>query len=184
MLLTKLTSFCSVQVHASLSPVPVNDPHCACSVTLVLGLCSQTGWECVRLDSNLIGSLCRSWTPSWSHYPYLPKLDYRIVPSHPALLWVPRTKYSDVYEKRYDETQDFECWCEILVRKLKVWIRTRLSGFESLKKNFTLYFMRINALSTCRSMYHMHAWCLQRPEEGIGSPGTGVTNSSEPQNEY
>ena len=30
------------------------------------------------------------------------------------------------------------------------------------------------------SMLCMHAWCLQRPEEGVGSPGTVVTDDCEP----
>ena len=28
-------------------------------------------------------------------------------------------------------------------------------------------------------MYCVHAWCLWKPEEGIGSPGTGLTEGSE-----
>jgi hypothetical protein len=35
--------------------------------------------------------------------------------------------------------------------------------------------MYMSVLSACVSVHHMHAWCPQRPEEGIGSPGTGVT---------
>lgn len=35
-------------------------------------------------------------------------------------------------------------------------------------------------LSACMSVYHMHVWCLQRPEEGV-EPGTGaVTDGCEP----
>jgi hypothetical protein len=29
----------------------------------------------------------------------------------------------------------------------------------------------------------MHVWCLQRPEEGTRSPGTGVTNDCKPPRE-
>lgn len=29
-------------------------------------------------------------------------------------------------------------------------------------------------LSECMSVHHVHAWCLQKPEVDIGSPGTGV----------
>lgn len=29
-------------------------------------------------------------------------------------------------------------------------------------------------LYTCLSVYHMHAWCLLRPEERVRFPGTGV----------
>ena len=36
----------------------------------------------------------------------------------------------------------------------------------------------MNALPAWMYVYHMHAWCPQRPEEGIRFPGTGVTGSS------
>lgn len=29
------------------------------------------------------------------------------------------------------------------------------------------------------SVHHMLGWCLRRPEEGVGSPGPGVTDTSE-----
>jgi hypothetical protein len=29
------------------------------------------------------------------------------------------------------------------------------------------------------SAHHMHAWCPQRPEEGVGFSGTGVTDGCE-----
>lgn len=35
--------------------------------------------------------------------------------------------------------------------------------------------MCMNFLPTYVSVYYVHA-CLRRPEEGIGTPGTGVTN--------
>jgi hypothetical protein len=28
-------------------------------------------------------------------------------------------------------------------------------------------------LPGCISVHHVHAWCLKRPEEGVGSPRTG-----------
>lgn len=31
----------------------------------------------------------------------------------------------------------------------------------------------------CMSVYHVCSWCPQRPEKGIGSLGTGVTNDWE-----
>lgn len=34
-------------------------------------------------------------------------------------------------------------------------------------------------MSTCLSEYHLNSWCPQRPEEGITSSQTGVTNSWE-----
>jgi hypothetical protein len=35
-------------------------------------------------------------------------------------------------------------------------------------------------LSKCMSMYRVYAWCLQRPKEGFGFPGTIATDSCEP----
>lgn len=29
----------------------------------------------------------------------------------------------------------------------------------------------------CMSLHHMRVWYPQKPEEGVGSPGTGVTDS-------
>lgn len=34
------------------------------------------------------------------------------------------------------------------------------------------------------AVYHLHAWCPQRTEEGIASPETGVTDSCEPPRVY
>lgn len=28
-------------------------------------------------------------------------------------------------------------------------------------------------------VYHLHAWCLQNPEEGVGSLETGITDGCE-----
>ena len=39
--------------------------------------------------------------------------------------------------------------------------------------------MCMNVLLACLSVYHMHAWSLQKPEEGIRTPGTGVTDGCE-----
>lgn len=35
-------------------------------------------------------------------------------------------------------------------------------------------------LCACMSVYHMHAWCLQRPEEGVESGTGAVTDDCEP----
>lgn len=35
-------------------------------------------------------------------------------------------------------------------------------------------------LPTYMSMYHVRAWCPQRPEEDVGDPGTRVVGGSEP----
>lgn len=29
-------------------------------------------------------------------------------------------------------------------------------------------------MCVCVSMYHMHAWCVRRSEEGVRSPGIGI----------
>ena len=34
----------------------------------------------------------------------------------------------------------------------------------------------MGVLPTRLFVYHVHAWCPPRPEEGIGSPGAGVTD--------
>ena len=40
-------------------------------------------------------------------------------------------------------------------------------------------FICIRVLCTCLSVYHMNAWFSWRPEDGITSPGAGVTNGCE-----
>jgi hypothetical protein len=37
--------------------------------------------------------------------------------------------------------------------------------------------VHVGVLAACVSVYYIRAWCLWRPEEGIGSRGTGVTES-------
>ena len=37
----------------------------------------------------------------------------------------------------------------------------------------------MSVLPACMYVYHMYAWCQWRPEEGIGSPGTGVLDGCE-----
>ena len=58
---------------------------------------------------------------------------------------------------------------------------TSNSLFSLLKKKRFIYFnlVRMDMLLAYMSMYHMHAWC-QRSEEGVGSPGTWVTDGCEP----
>lgn len=38
----------------------------------------------------------------------------------------------------------------------------------------------MGVLPACDCVCHVHAWCPWRPEEGAGSPGTGVTGICEP----
>jgi hypothetical protein len=42
-----------------------------------------------------------------------------------------------------------------------------------------IYFMGMSVLSTYMFIHHVHAWCLRGPEEGVGSPGAGVTDHKE-----
>lgn len=46
-------------------------------------------------------------------------------------------------------------------------------------ENINFILLHMNILPACMSVYHMHAWCWQRPEEDIGSPWTGVTGRCE-----
>ena len=40
--------------------------------------------------------------------------------------------------------------------------------------------MCLSVLPACVYVYHVSAWYLQKSEEGIKSPGTGVTDSCKP----
>jgi hypothetical protein len=42
---------------------------------------------------------------------------------------------------------------------------------------FYIFEMCMCGLPACMYMYHVHAWSPQRSQEGMGSPGTGVTDS-------
>jgi hypothetical protein len=41
------------------------------------------------------------------------------------------------------------------------------------KRFIYFYLMCMNVLPPCMYVHHMHAWCPQRPEEGIECPETG-----------
>lgn len=41
-----------------------------------------------------------------------------------------------------------------------------------------IYFIRMSILPACLYVHYLCAWCLQRPKEVVGSPGTGVTDDS------
>jgi hypothetical protein len=41
-------------------------------------------------------------------------------------------------------------------------------------------YVYVTCMHVCMYVYHMQVRCLLRPEEGIGGPGTGVTDSCEP----
>lgn len=65
-------------------------------------------------------------------------------------------------------------------------IRSRLQGacpgvilFFFYEVNI-FYFMYMNVLLDCMSMYHIHAWFLRRLEERIRSPGTELMDCCEP----
>jgi hypothetical protein len=40
--------------------------------------------------------------------------------------------------------------------------------------------MCLGVLPACMSVYHVHGWCLQKPEEGIKRFGTGGIGGCEP----
>lgn len=42
------------------------------------------------------------------------------------------------------------------------------------------HFMHMSVLPSCMSMHLLCTWYPRRPEEGIGSPGAGVTDCCEP----
>jgi hypothetical protein len=42
-----------------------------------------------------------------------------------------------------------------------------------------MYFICMTTLPACVYVHYVHAWCLQRPEEDIRSPGTGNTDGFE-----
>lgn len=42
----------------------------------------------------------------------------------------------------------------------------------------------MSILPACMHVHHVHAWYLQRSEEGIGSPRTRVTDGCEPLSEF
>jgi hypothetical protein len=46
-------------------------------------------------------------------------------------------------------------------------------------KHLKNYFIHLDVLSVCVSVHHTRAWCLLRPEKGVGSPGAEVTGSCE-----
>jgi hypothetical protein len=47
-------------------------------------------------------------------------------------------------------------------------------------KIILFYFMCVGNLLTSMSVYCVCSWCLRRPEEGVRSPGTRVTDGCEP----
>lgn len=53
--------------------------------------------------------------------------------------------------------------------------------FALLKEYFLVYFylMYMNIQPEYVPVHQVHAWCLQRPEEGIGAPGTRNTDGCE-----
>lgn len=45
---------------------------------------------------------------------------------------------------------------------------------------FSFYVMCMGVWPTRVPVHHVYAWCWRRPEGGVGSPGTGFTDSGEP----
>lgn len=58
--------------------------------------------------------------------------------------------------------------------QLHMYIHRHIYTTTTIIKQFWFY---IYVLPTWMSVYHLWAWCPQRPEGGIGFPGVGVTNS-------
>ena len=50
----------------------------------------------------------------------------------------------------------------------------------TISKGYVLIFICTSVLPACMSMYHMHAFCPQGSEKGIGYHGTGVVDGCEP----
>lgn len=44
----------------------------------------------------------------------------------------------------------------------------------------TFFLMSMDILLACMSVHPVHGWCPWRPEEGVGSPETKVTDAGEP----
>lgn len=40
--------------------------------------------------------------------------------------------------------------------------------------------MCMGVLAVCTFVHHLHAYCPWRPEESMGSPGTGIMDGYEP----
>lgn len=47
------------------------------------------------------------------------------------------------------------------------------------KVNLFILFMHISTFPVCMSVFHMHVCCQWRPEEGLRSPGIGVSDGCE-----
>lgn len=58
-------------------------------------------------------------------------------------------------------------------------LKTGVSCLQLFCFQLYLCFMCVTILPTCKSAYHIHAWCPWRPEDGVGFPRTGVTFSCE-----
>jgi hypothetical protein len=54
-------------------------------------------------------------------------------------------------------------------------IHVLLSG-SSFSNMYLLLFYVYECFATCMSMYHLCVWCPRWPAEGVGSPGTGITD--------
>lgn len=46
--------------------------------------------------------------------------------------------------------------------------------------NIFLIFLCMNAMPTCVHVYHVHAWCLWKSEEGLRAIGTGASDGCGP----
>ena len=53
-------------------------------------------------------------------------------------------------------------------------------GYLKIQILMSMFYLTMGALSAWKSVYHIHDCCPQRPEEGIGSPGTRATYCCQP----
>lgn len=59
--------------------------------------------------------------------------------------------------------------------KKTYWLRPLSLDFKkNIKLLFLFYFLSMDVLSTCMSVYHLHALYPQRPKEAIRAPETGI----------
>lgn len=94
--------------------------------------------------------------------------------------WCPHRPDDSVGSSGVEVTGKCELPCVSAVRTVTNYIlRAIFLAPETSSIIFKTLFCRLGVLYTCVSVYHMHVWCLQRPEESVLSPGTCVKDSCE-----
>lgn len=60
------------------------------------------------------------------------------------------------------------------------WVyEVRWPASPSSKLFLNVFYFCVYEYFTCMHVHHVHSWCLQKAEEGIGFPGTGVAEDYE-----